>query len=90
VSKGRTFPTGVGAPILLEGMQVIGRVRPSPHPQVSSIAQALGCSVADLTGQPYLAPDRATFARSVGFMASPPEVGNDAPTWLIFGEDHSN
>jgi hypothetical protein len=30
VSKGRTFPTGVGAPILLEGMQVIGRVRPSP------------------------------------------------------------
>ena len=25
---GRTFPTGVGAPILLEGLQVIGRVRP--------------------------------------------------------------
>jgi hypothetical protein len=38
VSKGRTFPTGVGAPILLEGIQVIGRVRASPHPQVSSIA----------------------------------------------------
>jgi hypothetical protein len=29
VSTGRTFPTGVGAPILLEGLQVIGRVRPS-------------------------------------------------------------
>jgi hypothetical protein len=28
VSTGRTFPTGVGAPILLEGLQVIGRVRP--------------------------------------------------------------
>jgi hypothetical protein len=28
VSTGRTFPTGVGAPILLEGMQMIGRVRP--------------------------------------------------------------
>src|SRR5215207_8396919 len=28
VSTGRTFPTGVGAPTLLEGLQVIGRVRP--------------------------------------------------------------
>jgi hypothetical protein len=28
MSTGRTFPTGVGAPILLEGLQVIGRVRP--------------------------------------------------------------
>jgi hypothetical protein len=28
VSTGRTLPTGVGAPILLEGLQVIGRVRP--------------------------------------------------------------
>ena len=28
MSKGRTFPTGVGAPILLDGLQVIGRVRP--------------------------------------------------------------
>src|SRR3954454_4738972 len=41
VSTGRTFPTGVGAPILLEGLQVIGRVRPLlGHPQVSSIAPA--------------------------------------------------
>jgi len=30
VSMGPTFPTGVGAPILLEGLQVIGRVRPLP------------------------------------------------------------
>jgi hypothetical protein len=42
VSKGRTFPTGVAAPILLEGMQVIRRVRSSPHPQVSSIARLTG------------------------------------------------
>jgi transcriptional regulator with XRE-family HTH domain len=27
---------------------------------VENLANALGCSVADLTGQPYLAPDRAT------------------------------
>jgi hypothetical protein len=28
VSKSRTFPTAVGASILLEGLQVLGRVRP--------------------------------------------------------------
>ncbi|HEY0690300.1 MAG TPA: hypothetical protein VGD71_14815 [Kribbella sp.] len=39
MSMGPTFPTGIGAPILLEGLQVIGRVTtPSAHPQVSSIA----------------------------------------------------
>jgi transcriptional regulator with XRE-family HTH domain len=27
---------------------------------IEDLAHALGCSVADLTGQPYLAPDRAT------------------------------
>ena len=27
---------------------------------IEDLAEALGCSVADLTGQPYLAPDRAT------------------------------
>jgi transcriptional regulator with XRE-family HTH domain len=27
---------------------------------IEDLADALGCSVADLTGQPYLAPDRAT------------------------------
>jgi transcriptional regulator with XRE-family HTH domain len=27
---------------------------------IENLAEALGCSVADLTGQPYLAPDRAT------------------------------
>ncbi len=27
---------------------------------IDDLAEALGCSVADLTGQPYLAPDRAT------------------------------
>lgn len=27
---------------------------------VEDLAEALGCSVVDLTGQPYLAPDRAT------------------------------
>ena len=41
VSTGRTFPTGVGAPILLDGLKMIGRVRPLlGHPQVSSIAPA--------------------------------------------------
>ncbi|MGH3814198.1 MAG: helix-turn-helix domain-containing protein [Pseudonocardiaceae bacterium] len=29
---------------------------------IEDLADALGCSVADLTGQPYLAPDRATIA----------------------------
>jgi hypothetical protein len=54
VSKGRTFPTGVAAPILLEGMRVIGRVRPSPHPQVSSIARAevIGHHTRANAGQP--------------------------------------
>ena len=42
VSTGRTFPTGVGAPILLEGLKMIGRVRPLlAHPQVSSIAPSV-------------------------------------------------
>ena len=27
---------------------------------IEGLADALGCSVADLTGQPYLVPDRAT------------------------------
>jgi hypothetical protein len=39
---GRAFPTGVGAPILLEDLRMIGRIRPSVdlvHPQVSSIAR---------------------------------------------------
>jgi hypothetical protein len=49
VSTGRTFPTGVGAPILLEGLQVIGRVRPLlGHPQVSSIARELQDILTDL------------------------------------------
>src|SRR6185503_1148037 len=38
VSTGRTFPTGVGAPILLEGLHVLGRVRPS---SVTHRSQAL-------------------------------------------------
>lgn len=40
VTMGRTFPTGVAAPILLENLRMIGRVQPSvdlAHPQ-SSIA----------------------------------------------------
>ena len=28
MSTGRTLPTGVGAPVLLEGLKMIGRVRP--------------------------------------------------------------
>lgn len=38
MSTGHTFPAGVGAPILLEGLQVIGRVRP---PSVIHRSQAL-------------------------------------------------
>jgi hypothetical protein len=29
VSTGRTFPTGVRAPIFLDGLKITGRVRPS-------------------------------------------------------------
>jgi 3-oxoacyl-[acyl-carrier protein] reductase len=40
VSTGRTFPTGVGAPILLEHIKITRRVRPlQRHPHVSSIAR---------------------------------------------------
>ena len=40
MSTGRTFPTGVGAPILLEHIKITRRVRPlQRHPHVSSIAQ---------------------------------------------------
>jgi hypothetical protein len=40
VSTGRTFPTGVGAPILLEHTKITRRVRPlQRHPHVSSIAR---------------------------------------------------
>ena len=41
---GRTFPTGVGAPILLEGLQVIGRVRPLSliHGSQALLPQGLG------------------------------------------------
>ena len=39
MSTGRTFPTGVGAPILLEHIKITRRVRPlQRHPHVSSIA----------------------------------------------------
>src|SRR4051794_27930673 len=39
VSTGRTLPTGVGAPILLEHTKITRRVRPlQRHPHVSSIA----------------------------------------------------
>jgi hypothetical protein len=38
VSKGCTLPTGVAAPILLEGLRVIGKVRTSWSSIVSSIA----------------------------------------------------
>jgi hypothetical protein len=49
VNTGRTFPTGVGAPALLEIVRMIGRVRPIPaHPQNSSIAPPME--------QPYFVP----------------------------------
>ncbi|MGH3885573.1 MAG: helix-turn-helix domain-containing protein [Pseudonocardiaceae bacterium] len=38
---------------------------------IEDLAEALGCSVADLTGQPYLAPDRSTADASVAL----PEIG---------------
>ena len=42
MSTGRTFPTGVGAPILLEHIKITRRVRPlQRHPHVSSIARCL-------------------------------------------------
>src|SRR3954469_11267980 len=76
VSTGRTLPTGVGAPILLDGLQVIGRVRPLlGHPQVSSIAHRTrpptpilttatrwGTSVSN-SGQDHLAPSLCAPAR---------------------------
>jgi hypothetical protein len=43
VRTGRTFPTGVGAPILLEHTKITRRVRPlHHHPHVPSIARRCG------------------------------------------------
>jgi hypothetical protein len=72
VSTGRTLPTGVGAPILLDGLQVIGRVRPLlGHPQISSIAPTFGRrSVPPARGN--LATERASSSRTSALATARP------------------
>ena len=49
MSTGRTFPTGVGAPVLLEDLKITGRVRPlHAHPQVQALLALLGQELPDV------------------------------------------
>ena len=77
LSTGRTFPTGVGAPILLEGMQITGRVRPLLvihrfQALLASTQADVGlrsCGVPELGSRDATAlVDRAADAALVGFV----------------------
>ena len=79
MSTGRTFPTGVGAPILLEHTKITRRVRPlRRHPHVPSIAQQgkLWANVMTMGGVPVVQAFTAD-CRACGHKVSLHDRGGD-------------